>query len=78
VRTYLNIVSNLDEIIKLDTFLNYGVSKGTTVYACVCSNLNLIADANIAELLYFDPTPLMRRKSKAICANHYTWMYDAI
>ena len=65
----VDVMTNLDQVVELDAVFNHGVLQGTPVYAGVGTNLNIIANTNGTELLYFFPAALVRCKAETISTN---------
>ena len=61
-----HVVADLNEVIEFDTIAQDRISQGATINTSVGTNLTVITQTHVAELLNFDPSPLVRRKTKAI------------
>ena len=77
MRANSHVVTNLDQVVEFDAVLNDSVLQCTAVDACIGTDLHIIADTHIAQLLDFFPTSFMRRKTETISANHHTRMNNA-
>ena len=51
-----NVVSHLDQVIQLDSFLYNRVIKRSTVNGRIGTNFNLVTDDNAAQMRDFDPS----------------------
>jgi len=77
VGTHMDVVTDLDQVVELDTVFNDRVFKCTTVNAGVGTDFDVIANAHGPQLLDLDPLPLVRGKTKAIGANHNPCVHNA-
>src|SRR6218665_3476290 len=57
-----HVVADLYQVVELDAVFDHGVLQRATVYAGVGSDLYIVANAHGAELLDFDPLPVLGRK----------------
>ena len=73
-----NIVRYLHEIVELNAFVHNGASHCGTVYACVCSNLNIVFYGDNAYLRNLIIAFRSWCEAKAICPNDRACMKDAV
>ena len=78
VFTYVDIVSDLNQVIELDAIFNHRVFDGATVHAGICTDLNFVAYAYTAELFYLYPLPFVKRKAETIGTDHHAWVKNAV
>src|SRR6218665_309876 len=67
-----HVVTDLYQVVELDAVFDRGVLQRAAVYAGVGADLYIVANAHGAELLDFDPLPVLGRKAKAVSADHHT------
>ena len=73
----MHVVSDLDQVVELDTILDHRVFERAAVDAGVGANFHIVANAHRAELFDLFPLARMRRKTKTIGANHHAGVHDA-
>ena len=78
VLTYVNIVSDLNQVIQLDTVFNDGVFNGATVNTCIRPDFHIVTYQYAAELLYLYPLPRVKRKAETIGTDHHARMKNAV
>src|SRR3546814_14863042 len=75
VFSYFHIVGHLDQIVQLHTFANNGSAHCGPVNGIIGANLNIVFNNHISNLAHLGiRTIRLRRKSKAIAANHRAGM----
>gem|GEM_PF-4499565 len=70
--TYVDVVANLNQVIKFDTVFNDGVAQGATVDTSIGTNFNLVANSNSAQLLNLEPNAMFESKTKTVGTYHHT------
>ena len=78
VLAYVNIVSDLNQVIQLDAVFNDGVFNGATVNTGVRPDFHIVTNQYAAELLYLYPLPLVKRKAETIGTDHNACMKNAV
>mmetsp|Transcript_13957 Transcript_13957/g.38065 ORF Transcript_13957/g.38065 Transcript_13957/m.38065 type:complete len:520 (-) Transcript_13957:4331-5890(-) len=73
----VHVMGNLDEVVELDAVLDDGVAQRPTVDAGVGTNLDIVADADRAELLDLDVAVLAGREAEAVRADDHAAVHDA-
>ena len=71
VRADVNVVSNLDQVIKFDAIFDDRVIQCTTVYTCIGSDFDIVADANCPQLFNLLPSTIKQGEAKAIGPDHH-------
>src|SRR3954468_2572115 len=74
--TDMAVVANLDLIVQFHAFFDDGIVQRSTVDGRVCTDLNIIADDDAADLWNFKPASFIHRHAKTICANDYAGMQN--
>jgi hypothetical protein len=77
MRANHTVVRNLYLIIEFYTLFNDRILQRATVYRGVCTDLDIVANANTTGLGNLDPVTLISRKAKAIATDHSARMHDA-
>ena len=78
VLAYVNIVSDLNQVIQLDAVFNDGVFNGATVNTGVRPDFHIVTNQYAAELLYLYPLPLVKRKAETIGTDHHACVKNAV
>ena len=65
----MHVVSNLNQVVELDTIFKHSVIECTPVNTAVGTNFYVIANADSPQLLNLDPCTLVRRKAESIGSN---------
>ena len=77
VRTNVDVVSDLNQVVDLDPVFYDRVFQRAPIHATVGSDLHIVTDANGTQLLDFDPLALMGRETKAVSAYGNAGVQDA-
>src|SRR6218665_1007092 len=72
-----HVVADLYQVVELDAVFDHGVLQRAAVYAGVGADLYIVANAHGAELLDFDPLPVLGREAKAVSADHHAGVQQA-
>ena len=77
VRSDVDVVSNLNQVVELHAIFDDRVFKRTPIDARVGANFNIITYADGTKLFNFLPPTLVQCKAKAIGAHHNASMQNA-
>src|SRR6218665_3235228 len=72
-----HVLADLYQVGELDAVFDHGVLQRAAVYAGVGADLYIVANAHGAELLDFDPLPVLGREAKAVSADHHAGVQQA-
>jgi len=74
MRTYFDVMRNLNQIIYLNPIGNDSVIQRTTVNAGIGTNFYIVANGNSSQLFYLVPATGLFGKAKTIGTNHHPGM----
>mgnify|MGYP006871028443 CR=1 FL=1 len=78
VLAYMNIVSNLYQVIQLDAVLNHRIFNGAPVNTCVRPDFHIVTNQYATKLFNLYPLLLVKRKAKTIGTDHHACMKNAV
>ena len=73
----VDVVANLNQIVQFHAIFDHGVVERAAIDAGVGADLDVVADADCAQLFDLDPGPLMGREAKSVRPDHHTRVHDA-
>ena len=69
-----DIMSDLYEVIDLDTIFHHGVIQRSPVDGGICTDLDIITDTHTAQLRHLDPATILGGHAESVAAYHCAWL----